>query len=275
MTYIESIINILAHLEHSIVNKEPFSLIRFGDGGLKLMHSYIFNDRKQLKEIIDKEGLCEDVIEYIVKSWTAAANNSDYIDSCYVYNNGNFWPRVRKNFKRMNKNTIIKIEQWKKIYEFMGIHNKNYCNPEINFLSCLDSIPINLLDMMTERTICCITSHKEALKATISDRFDIDYVSIVNFGEEHYSKCFTKVLKKIERDANNYHLWLVAAGELGRIYSDEIKNNGGRAFDVGSLTDYWAYGIIPIRLENYIKSCNQDVMKLSLTDLGNSYIKKL
>ena len=47
-------LEVLQKLEESIITKTPFSLVRFGDGGIKLIHSYFYNDTDQIEQIVEK-----------------------------------------------------------------------------------------------------------------------------------------------------------------------------------------------------------------------------
>jgi hypothetical protein len=84
-------------------------------------------------------------------------------------------------------------------------------------------------------------------------------------------KVFQDVLNKIKSDARKYDLWLVAAGELGRIYPGIIKFNGGRAFDIGSTVDYWVTKRIPDRLKLFIEQDDNFNLKVKLTEKGSLY----
>ena len=48
---------ILQDLNEHIIERKPFSLIRFGDGGLKFIYAVLNNDRYLLKYIHEKEGI--------------------------------------------------------------------------------------------------------------------------------------------------------------------------------------------------------------------------
>ena len=77
--------------------------------------------------------------------------------------------------------------------------------------------------------------------------------------------------KQIKRKATKYDFWLVAAGELGRIYSGYIKNCGGRTLDIGFVIEYWLGGLIHPRLHTYINSSLYNPLELILTDEGKKY----
>lgn len=261
---------VLDDFNYSISKNRPFSTIRLGDGGIKLIHAIIFNDERQINEIAEKEGIPKDKIIDILKLWAYSINISNYIDSCQYYFTGNFWSRVRKNKQPMQIDTVQKIMNWKFLYKLAGIKNINYCNPEINFLACLDYLDLSLLDIMKNRKIICVCSNPENLSNVLKD-YEINYIKIAGNNENQYNNSFNTVIEKINKAANKYDMWLIAAGELGRIYSGYIKNKNGRAFDVGSLVDYWVSGNLPERLKSFVDPCSKNHLKISLKKEANRY----
>lgn len=106
----------------------------------------------------------------------------------------------------------------------------------------------------------------------MSSYFDLNIINIKGKFEQQFSKSFSKVIDCIDNDANKYDVWLVAAGELGRVYPGLIKFKGGRAFDIGSLIDLWCGEKIPSRLVPYLTKID-DSLKLKLTIEGEKYSK--
>lgn len=269
---INSVVNILDNLKHCIENKIPFSLIRLGDGGIKLIDSFLNSNYKQLELISDKEGIPLEIFKDILILWKNSINISDYIDCPEVYFGGNFWERTKGlNKKKINRPTLIKLKNWKKYYQDIGISNTNYCNPEINFLMCLTKFRNKSLPNLIEnKKLCFITCRNDIQKIL---PYDVDVLKIVGFYEKQYYRSFKNAIKNIEHKAKNYDLWLVSAGELGRIYTGLIKFCGGRALDIGSLIDFWCTKEIPSRLKSYITTTLQNPLKLTLTESGKEYQK--
>ena len=54
-------------------------------------------------------------------------------------------------------------------------------------------------------------------------------------------------------------LWLVAAGMLGKVYCDVIRNAGGIAVDVGHTADMWA----GVRSRASIKPASLDAWRIA------------
>ena len=260
--------DILNKLENCIEYNLPFSHIRFGDGGIKYIHSLLYNDLEQLGTIVQKEGLPRHNLVEILELWGYYARQADFIDTPEVYYNGEFWPRIKKPGKPINKETDDKMRAWRDLYDRAEFDNENYCNPESNCLMVID-IPgkKNLLDIMKDRKVCCITAKPE-IKTLIPD---LTIVEIVGQWQNQYVNSFKEVVDIIKHTANQYDFWLVAAGELGRIYSGLIKEYGGRCLDIGFVIEYWLTGYIHPRFHLFINRSLNNNFELVLTDEGKKY----
>lgn len=264
---------ILNKLDSCIKKKLPFGLVRFGDGTIKAIDSFL-NDDPQLVKISEQEGIPINSFEKIIEFWKTSANICDFIDSPEVYFSNKFWERTKKKKKRISEKTIERLLQWKVTYEIVGITNDNFCNPEINFLSCIshdDKKRKTLPDILKDKKVCCITAREDTNQKIQNYNFDI--LRIPGKNENHY-RSFSHIINQINENATKYDLWLIAAGELGRIYPGLIKFKGGRAFDIGSIIDYWCTQEIPSRLIPYMKQ-TENPLKLELTDDGKEYLKYL
>lgn len=265
---------ILKKLDTCIKTSEPFALVRMGDGGLKLIHAFLNNDYEQINHISKQEGIPVSLIQKVLKLWKSSANICDYIDSPAIYFSTKFWNRTKGfNKKSMSDKTILRLKLWKMLYSEIGINNINYCNPEVNFLSCIVGKygKISLPDLLKDKKICCVTSRSDVNEKI--PEYNIDVLKIAGKNEDQYENSFFKVIDKIENDSTKYDIWLIAAGELGRIYPGLIKFMGGRAFDIGSLIDCWCGEEIPSRLKPYFQKTNHHYLKFSLTTDGRKFIK--
>jgi hypothetical protein len=265
---IYNINDILNKLDKCIKYKLPFSHIRFGDGGIKYIHSLLYNDLEQLGIIVKKEGLPRHNLVEILELWGYYARRADFIDTPEVYYNGEFWPRIKKPGKPINKDTDNKMRDWRDLYERAEFDNENYCNPESNCLMIID-IPgkKNLFDVMKGRKICCITARPD-IKTLFPEMY---IVKIVRQYENQYKNSFKKIVDIIKHTASNYDFWLVAAGELGRIYSGMIKEFGGRCLDIGFVIEFWLEGYIHPRFHLFLNKAIDNRFKLLLTDEGKKY----
>lgn len=259
---------IFLKLENCIEYSLPFSHIRFGDGGIKYIHSILYKDLKQLGVILRKEGIPSHKIVEILELWGYYVRRADFIDTPEVYYTGEFWPRIKKAGKPINYETDQKLRDWRDLYDRAEFDNENYCNPESNCLMVL-SIPgrRNLLDIIKNRKVCVITARPEI--KLLFPEFDI--VEIVGQWENHYENSYDKVVKIIKDSARVYDLWLVAAGEIGRIYSGLIKEYGGRCLDIGFVIELWLDGKLHPRFYPFLKRKLSNRFELVLTEEGRKY----
>lgn len=272
MNYIHKIRNILTHLDSSIIFRNPFCLIRFGDGAIKCIHSFLFRDRKQMREIAVREGISLHGFPLLIEKWIATARKSNYIDSPEMYFDGRFWPRMRTPEKGMTKKTTDRMVMWDDLYGRLEFENYDYCNPESNYLSVLriDGWK-NILDIMKDRRVCMITAKPKVKSVLRQAGYDVDVIPIVGHFENQYEKSYDKVMKYIEQKANSYDMWLVAAGELGRLYSGRIRELGGRTFDIGFIAEFWMGQNIHPRLKPFMIRSSTNFLELKLTCEGKKY----
>ena len=268
---IYTINEILKKLLYCIIEDKSFSLIRLGDGGVKLIYAYLNNDYEHLDQIIKKEGLPKTGLDYVLKLWVRYINSADFIDTPEVYYNGGFWPRVKRLDKGISKKTTEKLLSWKDLYNKIGFTNENYCNPESNYLMVIKQQSLNLISLMHDRKFCIITTRHNLKKKLQKKGFDVDIIEIVGQYDNHYIKSFQFVIDEIEKKAKQYDFFLVAAGELGRIYSGFIKECGGRSLDLGFVADFWDGKNIHSRLTPFLT--RYDDLQLTLTGNGRKYQK--
>ena len=264
---------ILKKLEQCIENDVPFSHIRFGDGGLKYMAAVMDGDFDELKIILEKEGMPYDRAVEILELWGYYARHADFVDTPEVYITGRFWPRIKGKTKDISEETSKKLITWYDYYDRCEIDNKNYCNPESNYLMTtrLFDHKKNLLDVMRDKKICIITARPAIERLLRKKGYNVDIVSIVKQYEGHYNKSFKGVIYRIREDAKKYDFWMVAAGELGRIYSGLIKENGGRTIDIGFVVEFWlGYDLHP-RLEVFMKRNPDNPLETILTKKGKIF----
>lgn len=235
--------DILIDLERSIQNQTSFSLIRFGDAVLGILASYLcsnninfgrkwggYKGKSVAKSILNKLTIPEELHYKILKKIIVAANNANYIDS-YDGDIIAKFPVGQLAFS------------WKEIYEDIGIVNKSYCSTFFHYFSIVEN-EYNLFDIMKGRKIFCINN----LIAGFSDRLKeksqcklLDFYRIPGRGKttKHYKNHYKKVCRIIRKNAKDYDLFLIGAGLLANIYCNVVKNNGGRALDIGTVFHLW------------------------------------
>lgn len=264
--------DILNKLENCIEYKLPFSHIRFGDGGIKFLHGIIYNNECQLKTIVCKEGLPNDQLVEIMELWAYYARKADFIDTPEVYLNGTFWPRIKTASKQISEHTRQRLEMWKEIYNRAEFYNTNYCNPESNYLMILRRFnKRNLLDVMKGRKICVIAVKRQVKRLLEQQGYDVDLVKIVGHNQNQYNQSFSHVVRYIKQNARKYDFWLVAAGELGRVYSGMIKENGGRTIDIGYVIELWLERYLHARLQPFLNFSLYSPLELVLTYEGKKF----
>lgn len=266
--------DVLNHLEKSIDNKTPFNFLRFGDGGLKYIHSILFHDSFQLDNILIKEGIPENQVGWLLNNWTKYANDADYIDSPEIYFTDKFWPRIKTSpsgsIKQISNKTNNILKMWKVLYDHCNFKNEKYINPELNYTICTRiNNQKTLLDLMVNKKICIIGILPKVVKKF--KNCDIEFVKIVPHYKNQYEKSFHKVLGIIEKKACDYDFWIVCAGELGRIYSGFIKQMGGRSVDMGFVLEYWETGLIPSRLKPFLLVNPENSLEFILTEEAKKF----
>lgn len=240
-TYIYSTEEILQDLNDKIFKKEPFSTIRYGDAVFGMVASFlcpnVINEGKWSRtkpaNIIMRQ-LTIPVIrrEEMIKRVVRAADNANYCDSFEAY-----------NYLYTKKGVGIIGRKWKEIHEGCGITNESYCSCFLHYFSITEG-EYNLFNIMKGRKIYCISNQVEVIKKLKlkSGAESIGAYKIPRRAKsgQHFRKHFKKIISFIRKNSNDYDLFLIGAGFLGKIYCDEVKKSGGRAFDVGRLFDFWS-----------------------------------
>jgi hypothetical protein len=273
---IHGVDEIVKDLQECIMDKKPFSILRFGDGGLKLIWSIMMKDKPLLNSICKKEGIPISQTEVVLKYWTKYANEANYIDCPQVYMTGTFWPRVKGENKVISVETKYKLEKWVDLYKYANFTNTNYCNPEINYLLIVKQYrKPNLLTLMKDRKICMITAVPRAVAELRKAGYNIDIIRIVRQYEDQYTVSFQQTIHLIKKFATKYDFFLVAAGELGRIYTGLIKECGGRAVDIGFVAEFWGGRDLHTRLRPFLTRDSRLDFELKLRAKATRFVSFL
>jgi len=234
---------ILTDLNRCIVKKKPFSIVRFGDAVHGIVCVFTCPDiidngkwsgdkgKKLSNSILGQLTIPTKRRKQVVNRVIVSANRANYCDSYDAY-------------KLLGSNYLgILGRKWKEIHEGAGITNTNYCSCFVHYFSIVDG-EYNLFDIMKGRRIFCITSKIGILDKVkeVSGAKEIVGCHIPGRGRgrKHFRNHFSKTIGLIRTNAKNFDLFLIGAGLLGKIYCDEVKKNGGRAFDCGRLFDFWS-----------------------------------
>jgi hypothetical protein len=106
-------------------------------------------------------------------------------------------------------------------------------------------------------------------------QYNIEVMPIVPQYHNHYRSSYKTVVDKITETAKSYDFWMVAAGELGRVYSGMIKEHGGRAIDIGFVVEYWMGEQLHPRLRLFMEPDPKNNLQLILTKKYGEKYKEL
>jgi len=223
--------HILADINDHVKSKKPFSIVRIGDGDLKLLDALVLG--RMNKQKFDRSGIPHNKVDWVLQLYRESCNFANYTSSFEMYYTDQFWHR------KFSDGTKSKVMDWKRIYKKVGITNTNFCNPEIGHLLFLDQ-KNNLLKIMEEKRICLITCYGRVGKFLLKCGVEkADTIKIPAIGRGHYNQ-YNSVKEKISERIEDFDMFLISAGALGKGYALCIKNLGGIAIDVGQVINFWA-----------------------------------
>lgn len=217
--------DIISHIN----NKEPFSLVRLGDGDLKLLLALVDGKVNPIK--FNRSGIPHSHGKQILKIYRNGCNNSNYTSSFEMYHTDEFWNR------KFSPGTKNKVQRWKGIYRRVGITNENFCNPEIGHLLFLDDV--DLMNDLQDKRICLVTCFPQLRKQLKKKGFNIRVIQIPALNSGHYIQ-YRKICNRIEKIVDDVDIFFIGAGALGKGYSNIIKKAGGVSVDVGQVLNVWA-----------------------------------
>lgn len=255
------------HIKDDIIthinDKKSFSLVRVGDGDLKLLAKLIEGKVNAVK--FNRSGIPHGNGKEILKIYRNACNNANYTSSFEMYYTPEFWGR---NF---SPGTKRKVKGWKGIYKKINITNENFCNPEIGHLLFLDDI--NLMKDLKDKKICLITCFKNLGKQLKKKGYDTKVIIIPGLNSGHYLK-YPKVIQNIKNKVDEVDIFFIGAGALGKGYSNIIKKEGGVAVDIGQVMNVWAGENLAGRFGGILR-VNTPKLTFHLTDKVKKYRRYL
>ena len=240
--------NVLADI---IKKKEPFSMIRLGDGeGRILGYPVYYSDQE---------------ISHQVLTYQYGGKVIPLLKSKYP-NDTIFCAALKLKYgiiEAINNADILGLPSW---LHFRTI-NENNLNPYFAQALCFTETT-NLVssqkiaydhyifrpfhennlfhELFCDLETISIISHTDAselLKRNFGFR-EVNHYSIpghqsfMKNDEPQYPNFYLNLLKEISVPHKG-HVFLVCAGYLGKIYCDEIKKKGGIAIDIGAIFDAW------------------------------------
>lgn len=234
---------ILKDLDNHIQNREPFSLIRLGDGVLgsiasgftrKIVKDGPWSTGRAHRKFFRKHGMnTPDGLNLLrrIINYSNEANYIDCLEAMFLLPPPLRWPTpgMKINMKQL-------ADRWRVLHNEVGINNKFYCNPFIHCFMMIDG-EYNIFDIIKNRNIFCITCVDRAIdrlyKLKITKK--LAFQKIPGDRVAHTRRHYENVKSLVTKEANNYDLFLVGAGLLGKEYCGLIKSKGGRAIDVGRM----------------------------------------
>ena len=201
--------HVLNDIEHHLNVGEPFSILRVGDGDLKLLWDIHYG--KVNKQKFQRSGIPKDKAQFVIDIYRDGCNNANYTSSFDVYYTDKMWNR------KFSDGTKIKVMNWKEVYKNIGIENDNFCSPEIGFLLFLHDVPNNLFNQMIGKKVCIITCYKNAATKLQRAGIDARTLLIPAVGKGHY-KVYAERVKQLRKmvSRNKHDIYLNAAGALGK-----------------------------------------------------------
>jgi hypothetical protein len=255
--------HILTDLNSHLKNKKSFSIVRLGDGDLKMIKIMLRGEYAARK--FRQQGIPnnKEAFEKVLTIYRKSCNSANYISNFDVYFDEKIlWRRTIKH------KTLIKMEDWRKVYKDIGITNESYCSPELGVYFFLRR-KVNLFNLMKDIKICLITCFPAIEGMLRKLGYNVSTFEIPGRFGNHYSH-YDKKIRKLKSIVKDYDLFIVGGGMFGRGYSNCIKRNGGITIDVGQVFDIWNDVRLPERLRGLVKY-NRKKMDFILTEKGKLY----
>jgi hypothetical protein len=120
-----------------------------------------------------------------------------------------------------------------------------------------------------------ITAVPRAVAELRKAGYNIDIITIVRQYEDQYTVSFQQTIHLIKKFATKYDFFLVAAGELGRIYTGLIKECGGRAVDIGFVAEFWGGRDLHTRLRPFLTRDSRLDFELKLRAKATRFVSFL
>lgn len=259
--------NILSDIEFHIQNKKPFSIVRLGDGDLKILEELQTNNFSSVRS--EREGYNKLNSKKLLDIYVNACNNANYISGFDLYLDNTFW-RSCNPPKIISLDCIEFVSNWKQLYSKIGITNVNYCSPELGWQLFINSPKYpNLFSILKNQKFYVITCFPIIEKRLKSRGFDASVIKIPGRFQDH-GMSYEEVKQEIKKCILERNIFLVGGGAWGRGYSDYIKNLGGIAIDIGKVCDSWRGGKWCRSYHAYVLAND---FSFKLTEFGNEYLQ--
>jgi GT-D fold-like domain len=120
-----------------------------------------------------------------------------------------------------------------------GFFPKLFAMPiQIGVVTCHPDLGIRLIRGFGARVVSVVlVPEEQGFTEMIEGLSAITGVSGIT--EPHFPGWFQRTEQRLQAEAGRAAVWLVAAGYLGKLYCDTLRESGAVALDVGSLVDGW------------------------------------
>ncbi|MDP2652066.1 MAG: hypothetical protein Q8O94_02930 [bacterium] len=230
-----------AEVLSSIKRKKPYSVIRCGEGELKILNaiddqrSYKSKTRNHLGMIPvgnDQKKITDDLLAAIKNATTLGITPSLFSghDEDKKKYAGTYWEK-----------TPLILSQYG-----IDIERVRCCSMSINiefmkngFFSRISKHIANLL-IISAHDVRDGLRKKHGFKEIEWLRIEPQQAYFNNRGEAHYPTQYDCITKKLNKNLLSEITAIVGAGFLGKHYCETIRKQGGVSLDVGSVFDFWA-----------------------------------
>jgi len=209
--------------------KKPFSIVRVGDGEARLFDypEYKFTNKLNISlsmwfghcnfshedKIYMKDKLIESCVNSDILGIPPEKNKKLNIEYSIIedFFLGKFNIKTQLANASLHRD-LYDGKFYEKLFHFIGIGNIYMIGGRyINFIK-----------------------HQIHIPTQVSNKTKNNF-----FKGVHFPHRYNEIINYINSNSYN-RFFIVGGGPLGKIYCNEIKNNGGYALDVGSIIDLWA-----------------------------------
>ncbi len=254
-------------ISHKLEYKEPFSLIRLGDGegvllsvnkqspvvDLDYLREHLGSEKSTLEKLVD---IKKDMIKTILGADVVGVRDDivgvEFDPEYFELSANQFVGKFQKHFKLRDCDKKLNVSGSRRIALLHASLSHLNLDEQVQYCSSWAHYDLHLSgsifrNLMQQRKIGLISSRSELCRK-LEDIFgiEVDYWGIPDMYRdidnnqipENYIGQLEALLQEQLVEFPGM-LFLVGGGFYGKLYCDLIKSQGGVALDVGSLLDAW------------------------------------
>ncbi len=241
----------------AINERKPFSLIRLGDGegawidmgpddDQAFAGLYAMNRSDILKLWFGNDSLLDDALFNAMRAtFMSAIHNADLIgfpyslrmvmeyDSKSVRGAPSCNNIIRWAAEQLGHNDVefCSNDMHIELHD-AGFFKKLFASPTpIGIITCHAQLPYKLASDAGANVVQAELIPEEKGFSKVIGQNGMD--------EAHFPSVFRRVMQNLGEHSQQGVVWLIAAGYLGKLYCGKVREMGGVALDVGSLSDGW------------------------------------